>query len=104
MAIDLVRTMRSQGMSDASLDQPATVRAVLEHLSVVGDAIKALTARVAEVEAKGVVYMGVWQAAQTYQRGNLATYAGGIWHANQETRDKPGDGKAWTLAVKGGDR
>ena len=104
MAVDLVSTMRAKGMSDASLDRPATVRAVLEHLSVVGDAIKALTARVVEIESKGIEYKGVWQAPQTYQRGNLATYGGGIWHANQETRDKPGDGKAWTLAVKGGDR
>ena len=56
------------------------------------------------VEARGIFYRGVWQAADQYNRGDLATYKGSIWHANESTRNAPGDGRAWSLAVKGVDR
>ena len=64
--------------------------------------VKPVEARLAVIEAKGVVYRGAWQAAEEYQRGDLATYDGSMWHANDTTRARPGDGKSWTLAVKAG--
>jgi integrin beta 3 len=49
------------------------------------------------------VYRGVWQQGKAYERGDTATWAGSIWHCNESTSDKPGDGsKAWTLCVKKG--
>ena len=102
MAVDLVRTMRAKGMDDASLDRPATVRAVLEHLSVVGDAIKALAERVTEIESRGVKYVGTYQRSGDYERGMLATHKGAMWHAVQKTSDEPGTSAAWQLAVKAG--
>jgi hypothetical protein len=50
-----------------------------------------------------VFYRDVYKTGAQYQRGDLATYAGCIWHCNSPTAEKPGAGsKAWTLAVKAG--
>lgn len=49
------------------------------------------------------IYRGVFQEGHTYERGDLATWGGSVWHCNAETGEKPGDGsKTWTLAVKKG--
>jgi hypothetical protein len=51
----------------------------------------------------GLEYCGVFSDGQTYDRGQLVTYAGATWHCNESTPTKPGDGsKAWTLMVKRG--
>jgi len=68
------------------------------------DEIRALRKKCTAIQEKGVIYRGVWQAAEQYGRGDLTTHKGSIWHANEVTRAAPGDGRAWTLAVKGGDR
>lgn len=64
--------------------------------------IKKLEKRIDDLEAGGVRYHGVWQAAQDYSRGALVTYDGSMWHANKSTKEQPGKSKAWTLAVKAG--
>ena len=49
------------------------------------------------------VYRGVWQRGVSYQRGDLVTFGGSVWHANVTApAAKPGDGSTWTLAVKRG--
>lgn len=49
------------------------------------------------------IYRGFYRDGSTYERGDLATWNGSVWHCNVETTDKPGDGsKFWTLAVKKG--
>lgn len=74
-------------------------------------ALSPLVKRIAELETqadtmreRGISYRGVWQSADQYKRGDLATHAGSIWHCNADTRSAPGDGKAWTLACKGNAR
>jgi hypothetical protein len=48
-------------------------------------------------------YQGVYHEGQTYSLGDLVTWGGSTWHANEATASKPGDGtKAWTLCVKKG--
>lgn len=48
------------------------------------------------------VYRGVF-GDKTYLPGDLVTWAGSLWHANVETKNKPGEGNAdWTLAAKRG--
>lgn len=48
-------------------------------------------------------YRGVYREGDTYDEGDMATWAGSLWHANAATTEKPGDGSAaWTLAVKRG--
>lgn len=48
------------------------------------------------------IYRGVYREGETYERGDTATWAGSLWHANEKTADKPGDGSKWSLAVKKG--
>src|SRR4030095_6319042 len=67
-----------------------------------GEKIKALEARLATVEGNRLSYRGVWQAAEQYYRGDLATRDGALWHCNASTRQCPGSGTDWTLAVKAG--
>lgn len=46
---------------------------------------------------------GVYIEGKSYMPGDLATWGGSMWHCNEETSTKPGDGsKAWTLVVKRG--
>jgi hypothetical protein len=51
----------------------------------------------------GLEYRGVFLDGQAYDRGQIVTWAGSTWHANETTGTRPGDGaKAWTLMVKRG--
>lgn len=53
--------------------------------------------------APGLEYCGVFSEGQVYERGQMVTWAGAMWHCNEATLTKPGDGsKAWTLMVKKG--
>jgi len=63
--------------------------------------LDAIETRLAKVESKGVQYRGMWQAAQSYKRGDLVTLdSGGLWHANAETTAVPGDDVAsWTMMI-----
>lgn len=48
-------------------------------------------------------YQGVFTEGKAYQAGDVTTWGGAMWHANEPTTAKPGNGsKAWTLAVKPG--
>ena len=47
------------------------------------------------------MYRGVFVEGDTYDKGDLVTWAGSLWHCNADTTDKPG-GDDWTLAVKKG--
>lgn len=78
-------------------------RYIRKSLAPVEERLKSMEGRLSGIESKGIVYQGVWQAAQEYKRGDLATHDGSLWHANIETRSKPGTGSEWSLAVKRGD-
>jgi hypothetical protein len=78
-------------------------------LQPVADRLIALEAEVAglrveskKLVARGVIYRGVYASADEYKRGDLVTFDGSMWHANEETRERPGKSSAWTLAVKRG--
>jgi hypothetical protein len=48
-------------------------------------------------------YVGVFSQGSTYEHGDMASFGGSVWHCNEATSEKPGDGsKAWTLAAKRG--
>jgi collagen type III alpha len=49
-----------------------------------------------------VTYKGVYNEGTEYAAGNTATFGGSLWHANVATKEKPGTGSDWTLAVKKG--
>src|SRR5262245_24236432 len=48
------------------------------------------------------LYCGVYVDGKQYARGDNVTYQGSVWHCNEETRERPNGGKAWTLKVKRG--
>lgn len=51
----------------------------------------------------GLAYQGVYQDGKSYDLGQIVTWAGSTWHANETTTAKPGEGsKSWTLMVKRG--
>lgn len=55
-----------------------------------------------EIEFPVAIYRGVWTEKE-YQRGDMVTWAGSVWHAEKATSTKPDtpDG-GWKLAVKRG--
>lgn len=53
----------------------------------------------------GMTYQGVFVDGKTYELGDVVTWAGSMWHAQETTTTKPGEyagAKAWTLCVKKG--
>ena len=64
--------------------------------------IDALEARMVDIQERGIRYRGVFQRADDYQRGDVCTHAGSLWIATDATRQTPGKGSGWQLAVKGG--
>lgn len=55
-------------------------------------------------DGSSVKYCGVYQAGATYDKGDLVTHNGSLWHANEAIGvQRPGDGSpAWSLSVKHG--
>ena len=52
-----------------------------------------------------MVYRGVWRDGDSYEKGDTVTWAGSLWHCDENTNEKPGtvkDSKCWTLAAKKG--
>lgn len=65
--------------------------------------LKALSARIEQLEAGGVRYAGTWQRAMAYRKGSLVTSGGSLWAALRDTSEgeRPGDApNAWQLAAK----
>lgn len=54
------------------------------------------------VEIPVPVYEGVYKSGEDYVKGDFVTFSGSLWHCNEATTEKPGQSKAWTLAVKRG--
>lgn len=49
------------------------------------------------------IYRGVFLHEKVYQRGDMVTVNGSVYHCDEDTTTRPGEGaKAWTLAVKRG--
>lgn len=69
--------------------------------------IKALEARLEAAESAlregPFKYMGSYATGTDYAKGSFVTHDGSLWHANENTRAKPGGGGyEWTLCVKRG--
>ena len=74
--------------------------------AAIGELIREVTAplaeRIAALEATPLTYDGPHETGKTYGKGVFVTHDGSLWHCNRETATRPGDGPAWTLAVKRG--
>lgn len=50
-----------------------------------------------------MIYCGVYKDGTEYKCGDVVTWAGSLWHCNEDTSEKPGIPTApWTLAAKKG--
>ncbi|ABE42913.1 carbohydrate-binding family V/XII protein [Polaromonas sp. JS666] len=66
------------------------------------EAFKVLSARLIEIEKQPFSYDGPHETGKVYDKGRFVTHDGSLWHCNYKTACRPGDGPAWTLAVKRG--
>jgi len=54
-----------------------------------------------ELQFPVVVYRGVFKEGDDYERGDMVTWGGSLWHCDTPTKEKPGT-DSWTLAAKKG--
>lgn len=47
-------------------------------------------------------YRGVFKDGESYERGDLVTWGGSLWHCETDTKGKPGPDSDWTMAAKKG--
>ena len=69
--------------------------------------LKALSARVDEIEASGIRYLGCYQRALEYKKGSVVTFASSMWTALDDVAAgvQPGSNPAfWQLSEKGRSR
>lgn len=72
----------------------------------VEDRIKLATApllkRIEELEASGIKYVGTYQRAAEYRRGDVTNHEGGMWVALSAVppQEVPGKSVCWQLSVK----
>jgi len=77
-------------------------RVVDSILSSISKPINRLADRVKKIEEREFPYQGVYQRSTQYQRGMFVTFKGSMWHCCADnTRQQPGSGSDWQLAVKG---
>jgi hypothetical protein len=67
-------------------------------------AVTPLQRRIAELEDRPTLsYLGVYEQARQYTRGNFVTHDGSLWHCRADlTRARPGSDSDWQLAAKRG--
>ncbi|QHE85886.1 hypothetical protein [Hydrogenophaga sp. BPS33] len=69
---------------------------------LIREVVEPLEKRLATLEANPVQYDGPHESGKVYGKGMFVTHEGSLWHCNYRTASRPGDGQAWTLAVKRG--
>jgi hypothetical protein len=66
------------------------------------DALGSVETRVKALEERDFPYKGVYQRSNEYERGVFVTFKGSMWYCCVDTtRQQPGKGSDWQLAVKG---
>lgn len=94
----------SAGVALAAFSEVLVTRALMQVVTAKRRALEkrvdALESKLAEVSI--MKYLGVHENGRVYERGEFVSHAGGMWHANRANKQRPGDGDAWTLAVKRG--
>lgn len=111
---DLIASLEALGPVPGPAGPPGPAGADglgFEDASVEHDGERTITIRWARGDVKAeraikipaMLYRGVYVVGKVYERGDVVTWGGSLWHANDETTTRPGDGApAWTLAVKRG--
>ncbi|MGR9204113.1 transposase [Rhizobium leguminosarum] len=102
-----IRTGLDTSFTEEQLQRPLSRRMVHALIAATtaatGAKLKALAARIEELEAGGVRYAGTWQRAVGYRKGTVVTSGGGMWTALRDTAEGEQPGKAldaWQLSAK----
>src|SRR5262245_23821626 len=71
-------------------------------LEQIAQATAPLQERIAALESTGIKYVGTYQRAQNYSRGDVCTYEGSMWVCTCPTppMEVPGKSVCWQLSVK----
>ncbi len=86
------------GIANISVNQdPADPRVFNIALSRSSGAIETKDFRVPMM-----IWRGVYAEGMAYEVGDTTTSGGSLWHCNEQTAERPGEGKAWTLVAKRG--
>jgi integrin beta 3 len=84
------------GFDDLEFEQTGPRSGVLRFMR--GEHVKEFS-----LQLPGHLYRGVWTEGQEYDLGDTVSHGGSLWHANEATKDRPGNGSAaWTMCVKHG--
>lgn len=79
------------------------IDAMTKQLAVTSMLASTALERVFALENYGIRYVGNWQRANAYKRGNVATHKGSAWIVTAEaTEAEPGESADWQLMVKAG--
>ena len=75
---------------------------VQDDLKFLAAEIKTLKLNMREVQEGGIRYLGIYQRALIYNKGDIVTYGGSMWAClSDNTSEKPGNCSSWQLCVKG---
>ncbi|AIC25714.1 hypothetical protein IE4771_CH00553 [Rhizobium etli bv. mimosae str. IE4771] len=103
-----IRTGLNSNFTEEQLQRPLSRRSVHALVAAAtastATKLKALAARIVELEAGGIRYSGCYQRALEYRRGSVVTFASSMWVAldNVPAGVQPGSNTAfWQLAQKG---
>ena len=82
-----------------------TAALIAKELRPLRDEIAALRAELAkEKAAPRLRFKGTWQASAEPEQGDAMTHGGSLWVCCESgTRQRPGTGTGWQLALKRGD-
>lgn len=80
-------------------------RFVCDQTRPLAQRIADLETRIAELEMTGIKFVGTYQRAVQYRRGDVCNHDGGMWVATCATppQEIPGKSVCWQLSVKRGD-
>ncbi|SRR6266480_3922060 len=88
-------------MSDKRMDLQKLMEAISGALiEILGPLAERVTAL--EKQQKAACFRGVFQRAESYQKGNFTTHDGSLWCAVRDEPGTPGDGDGWQLCAKRG--
>ncbi|MEY9581512.1 transposase [Sinorhizobium fredii] len=106
-----IRTGLDTNFTEEQLKRPLSRRVVHALVASVtattAAKLKALSARVEELEAGGVRYAGCYQRALEYRKGSIVTFTSSMWTALDDVPAgvQPGSNSAfWQLSEKGSSR
>ncbi len=107
--------IKTADYTEAELKRPPSLRRTLIEQAVQNvlvarkferqaEEIKALTKRLEALEEGGIQYRGVYQRAQNYSKGDVATHRGSSWIALRSIKqtEEPGASDGWQLMAKAG--